>query len=471
MKVLFVNITRDLKNIVDKRLSHPYHILPPLDIGYCASILEKKGHEILFIDTAIEQVKFLDMCDKIIKSDIDIVVLKPNIMTYHLTLDLANKIKLHCRYIICMGPVASTSQDFFIFEESPIDLCIVGEPESTLDEIIERINEGKEITNIAGTSYFDNKFVAVPARNFCNNLDVLPFPKHELFTDKGYSFRYPVRMNVKEKFAAMLSSRGCPNACIFCSPIKRVSFGKTYRARSPENVVNEIELLKSKGINFIYFIDDLFTFDYKRVASICDHLKDRKLKMIWAAQIRADSVDSDLLNKMKDAGCGCVYIGIESANDRALNMLKKGLTLKDIERTVKLCQKIGINTVGGFIIGIPGQTREDLSEDLKFAKRLCLDLVEVLLFIPYPESKAFEMYGRLEHRDMYSHYDEPVISHCELDINELKRARLKFYRAYYFDLRFIFSFIFKNKERIIRNLFSNFSFIKNVLLFLFQKHN
>jgi len=470
MKVLLVNITKDIKNDIEKNTLHPHHVLPPLDIGYCAALLEKNGHEVLFIDTAIEQNSFFDICQRIIKASVDIVVLKPNIMTYKLSLKLADEIKSKNRYIVCIGPVVSTSYDFFLSEKSAVDLCIIGEPEYTLSAVVEKLSKGKDFTKIPGTSYFNKNLVVESPGALCNNLDDLPFPKHDFFIEKGYHFQYPVKMNSKKKFAAMLTSRGCPYSCLFCSPIKRVSFDKAYRVRSAKNVVDEMELLQSKGINLIYFLDDLFTFDYARVALICDQIIKRKLSIIWAAQIRADSVDLELLKKMKNAGCGCVYIGIESANDALLKMLKKGCNVGDIERTVRFCQRVGINTVGGFIIGIPGQTKNNLSEDLKFAKKLNLDLAEALLFIPYPDSEAFNMYGKLEHRDFYSHYDNAVASYCELDINELKFAQQQFYRGYYLNLRFISRFFLKNTSRIIRNLFSEASFLKNTFLFLSQKY-
>ncbi len=468
MKVLFINITNNLKYHTNSKFSHPRHLLPPIDIGYCVALLEKAGYEISFIDTAIERYNIRGIGEKIIGEDVDVAVLKPHIMTYQLTLELAKEIRTYCRYIICMGPVVSTSPDFFIFEESPIDLCIIGEPEYTLLEVFEKIKNGDNITNIAGTVYFYQKLVVTSPRDLCNNLDALPFPKHELFINRGYFIQYPMRINSREKFGVMLTSRGCPYLCIFCSPIKRVSFGKEYRTRSAHNVVDEMELLQSKGVNIIYFVDDLFTYDRNRVELICNKIKARKINVIWAAQIRADFSDFELLAKMKEAGCGCVNIGIESANNTTLRMLRKGTTLKEIERIVKFCRETRINTVGDFIIGVPGQAEDDLLENLKFAKRLRLDLVEALFFTPYPGSKAFEIYGKSEDIDKYSDYDNAVTSYCKLGVSELRRAQLQFYRSYYFNLRFIFNFLFKNRKRIIKNLFSELVFLKNVFLFLIK---
>lgn len=471
MKILFINITTNFNNSANTKYPHPRHILPPLDIGYCAALLEKSGHKVSFIDTALGHYSISEVEKEIIENNVDIVVLKPCIMTYRITLELAKEIRArYSSYIICMGPMASTSPDFFVSEKSPVDLCIIGEPEYTLSEVVQELKNGDGTANIAGTAHFYQRLVIESPGELCGSLDSLPFPKHDFFIDRGYSFQYPLQMNSKRKFAAMLTSRGCPYPCLFCSPIKRVSFGKEYRARSASNVADEMELLQSRGVNTVYFIDDLFSYDRNRVELICNEIKARKINITWAAQIRADFSDFKLLVKMREAGCSCVNMGIESANDAVLKMLGKGTTRKEIEKTVKFCRDAGINTVGDFIIGIPQQTRNDLLENLRFAKRMKFDLVEMLLFTPYPGSRAFEKYGNTQDLDRYSDYDNAVASYCGLGIGDLRKARVQFYRSYYLDLRFILAFLFKNRKRIVKNLFSELGFLKNVFLFLIKNN-
>jgi len=151
-----------------------------------------------------------------------------------------------------------------------------------------------------------------------------------------------------------------------------------------------------------------------------------------------------------------------------LKRIDKKITIKDIERTVSFCRKIGICAVGSFIIGLPGQTREIVAKSLKFAQRLQLDLVEVLLFTPYPGSRAFEVYGRREREDTYSHYDNVVDSYCEMGIDELRKTQIQFYCDYYFNVRFMFDFLLHNKHWIIKNLMFNPTFLKKAFLFLMQ---
>jgi radical SAM superfamily enzyme YgiQ (UPF0313 family) len=468
MKVFFINVAKNLEQNNGVLHAHPYHVLPPLDIGYCAALLEREGHKILFIDTALEPQDISGLTQEIVKVDTDIAVLKPDILTYRITLELARQLKKYVRHVIVIGPVVSSSPEFFIFEKSPIDACVMGEPEYTLLEVVTRIERLQRLTGISGLCYFDQKAIIAPARQPCPDLDALPFPKHGLFLNKGYSFLYPIRINKRIKFEAMLTSRGCPYSCTFCSPIRRVSYGREYRIRSAQNVVDEIEFLALHGINMIYFLDDLFNYDYNRVISICDAIQKRKLDITWAAQIRADIKDQAILSKMRDAGCGCINLGIESADDTVLKRIDKKITIKDIERTVSLCRKIGICAVGSFIIGLPGQTREIVAKSLKFAQRLQLDLVEVLLFTPYPGSRAFEVYGRREREDTYSHYDNVVDSYCEMGIDELRKTQIQFYRDYYFNVRFMFDFLLHNKYWIIKNLMFNPTFLKKAFLFLMQ---
>lgn len=465
MKIIFINITRNLI-IFEPRQYHPRHILPPIaDLGYCIAILEQYGHDVSIIDTSVENYNFTSICQKIKDGNFDLAVLRPNISASKLTLQLAKTIREYCKYIIAVGPIVSTSLDFFIFKDSPIDFCVFGEPEYTIAEAVEKLKNGYDLIDVAGMAYYKEKLVIGNPRNLCENIDSLPFPKHEYFLDKPYTFQYPFNINNKIRFAAMLTSRGCPHQCLFCSPIKRVSYGTKYRMRSIENIICEIEFLKSKGVNIIYFIDDLFTFD-NRAYPLCEELVRRNVGIKWAAQIRADLDNYSMLVKMKQAGCVCVNIGIETANQESLGMLKKGTTLGSIERVVGWCKKVGINVVGDFIIGIPGQNFKDIKESLIFAKKLKFDMVEALLFTPYPGSDFCGRYSKLEDIDDYSDYDNVKMSYCCLTPEELKKSQIEFYRSYYLNIRFIFNFLWRYKNRIMNNLFSEGDFLKKAFRFI-----
>jgi len=442
MRISFINITYSIKDLSKHDLLHPRHYLAPLDIGYCAALLEMKGHETVLFDTALGSISYKDIIDKFAQSSSkEIVVLKPNEMTYALTLELANDLKKARGagiFIFLIGPAVSASFNYFMFKDSPIDLCIVGEPEYTLLEVVEKINNNQVLERIKGTVWFKNDTLEIEqGRDYITDLDSLPFPKYDFFIDKGYMFYYPVRMMRRKKLGLMLSSRGCPHPCVFCSPLGRVSYGKSYRARSIQNVIDEIKILNNLGVNLIYFLDDLFTYDKDRIEGLCYRIKKDKLNIKWAAQCRADDLNEGLLRLMRNAGCLCLNLGIESGSERILNLLHKNLDLGNVEKMARYCKKIGINTVGNFIFGVPGEKDSDRDMTIKFAKKVNFNIVEALLFTPYPGSYVFEKYGCPEKIDQYCRYEKLACGKDLEDDGKIKEFRKYFYRTYYIRTGFL----------------------------------
>ncbi len=436
MNITFINLTYSIKDVSGHRLLHPRHYLAPLDIGYCAALLEQKGYKTTFLDTALEDLSYRDIVDKLTKPSLkEIVVIKPNEMAYALTLRLASdlkKVKGTDINVFLIGPAASTSLDYFMFKDTPVDLCIIGEPEYTLLEAAEKINNGQALDCIKGTAHFTNgKLEVEQDRDYIADLDSLPFPKYDFFIGKGYMLYYPVRMMKKKRLGLMLSSRGCPHSCVFCSPVSRVSYGKLYRARSVQNVMDEIKILDSLGVNLIYFLDDLFTYDKDRIERLCRQMIGDRLKIKWAAQCRVDDLSEGLLRLMRSAGCLCLNLGIESGSERILSMLHKNLDLGNVERMVSYCKKIGINTVGNFILGTPGERDSDRDITVKFAKRVNFNIVEVHFFTPYPGSHVFEEYGCFSKIDQYCRYEKLVHGKDLIDNDKIEKFRKYFYQAYY----------------------------------------
>jgi len=432
-----------MKSKTKHRLFHPRHYLPPLDIGYCASLLEQRGHETVFFDTALGDLSYEDIVNKVTRSfPKGVVVIRPNEMTYALALRLAKDLK-NIREanlgIFFIGPVVSASPEYFVFSGTPVDLCIIGEPEYTLLEAVERSVQGKGLDCIKGTANFTKgNFKIAKSRDYITDLDSLLFPKPDFFIGKGYMFYYPIKMGKKKKLGLILSSRGCPNSCTFCSPLSRVSYGKPYRVRSVQNVVDEIKLLESLGVNLIYFLDDLFSYDKNRLERLCFQMKESKLKIKWAAQCRVDDLNKDLLRLMKSAGCACLNLGIESGSEKVLNILNKNLDLKNIEKVVRNCRQVGISTVGNFILGTPGEGDAERDITVEFAKKVDFDIIEVLLFTPYPGSQAFKEHGCFDKIDQYCRYEKLTQERNDIDNEKVEKFRKHFYKSYYLRPKFLF---------------------------------
>jgi len=457
MRILFINFT----NFVQGR--HPRHILPPLDIGYCASLLDEKDYKTELLE--IIEVKHLQQTLDFVESEkIDVIVLKP-FLNPQLALKLATKLERFVRCIIVMGPVASLSPHEFIFKNSPVDFCVIGEPEFTVLELIDTVQNKRSKKNVRGIAFFSssrNKLVKTRRRKLIKNLDRLPFPKHSFFLDGGYNFFYPVNMRKKMKISNMLASRGCPYNCLFCSPIERVSYEKKFRVRSAKNVVDEMQFLKKIGVNAIYFRDDCFNVNKKWVIGFCDEIISRGLKIKWVAQCRVDLLDEKILTKMKEAGCSTVCLGVESGSDRILSILNKGVTVKKMQEMIKLIDKIGIWIVCFFIIGNPSETESEMKQTFRFAKQLLPDMIQLHFFTPYPGSLAFKS---SEAVDGFSKF-WPLNSFSQMNIEKLKKFQKYFYRKYYFNPRFIKKFIFRSSIPLIKNYSIDINLIKTTLKFL-----
>jgi radical SAM superfamily enzyme YgiQ (UPF0313 family) len=185
-----------------------------------------------------------------------------------------------------------------------------------------------------------------------------------------------------------MTSRGCPYRCLFCD---RPHLGKKFRARSAINVVDEIEECVKKGIGEFIFYDDTFTIDRQRVFDICDEILRRKLDIMWDIRTRVDNVDKVLLERLKAAGCARIHYGVESGNPEILKVLRKGITIEQVERAFKLTKEAGIATLAYFMIGSPGETRSQILETIKFARKLAPDFVHFSIATPYPATPLYQI--------------------------------------------------------------------------------
>jgi len=457
MRIAFINL-RPKEN----ENNHPTHIFPPLDIGYAVAILEKEGHETFFIDSIIKNWTVNDLSTFCKENKADIVIIKPSMHTAEETLLLADKIKVEnsTQLILLIGAYATYNHEKFLFKESPIDLCILNEAEYVILEICQKLKDASTFEEIQGLAFFKESLIKTSARPLLDDLDSLPLVKQELFVGRDYTFHYPVKINKKIKMGFMLTSRGCPYSCSFCSPIDRASFGRGYHARSPNNVVDEIEKLISLGVNTIYFLDDLFTVDKDRVIGICREVLNRKLDIKWVAQSRVDRLDKEIVHWMKKAGCSTICLGIESGNDRILNFIDKGTSHQKIVESVQLLKNEGILIVGYFIIGNPSETREEVLETIKFAKGLHCDLVQVHFFSPYPGSPSADHFDlQNEH---YSKFNTKN-NYSMISKEELEALQKKFYRACLLSPSYIARQMFKQGPTIVRNLSSKKSIMGEAL--------
>lgn len=326
-----------------------------------------------------------------------------------------------------------------------IDFIIVGEGEYSTLELLRKLEQGRysSLDEVKGIGYrASGKPVITSARPNIQDLNSLPFPARHLLPMDEYFVAskanelYRLDIPPEARWATMITSRGCPFRCVFCS-IHAV-MGRKWRARSPENVLQEIEELTSKyNIDHICFEDDNMTLNRKRTKRICELIIERKLDITWSLPngVRADTLDENLIRKMSQSGCRHLFVAPESGSQRVVNqIIKKNMDLGQVEEVVPLLKKYGIIVDVAFVIGLIGETKEDIHESLQFAykmKRLGCDGIAVHIAVPYYGTELYEEakkrgYLRKIFDDEHLNTAEPLIETPELTADELLELRDQF---------------------------------------------
>lgn len=284
--------------------------------------------------------------------------------------------------VVVGGPHLSFEGEEFI-EESGADFGIVGEGEKSIVELVEGKKAPSEIGGLICRQRRSGKIVKTAPREPEKNLDSLPFP------DYG-NFSSVVKNNGRIVDYPLTTSRGCPYMCVFCC--SHIITGRTWRARSPENVVSELVQAKQKyGIKSVALLDDNFTLDRDRAFRICALIVEKKLdlEMRCLSGVRADKLDIELLKKMKEAGFSYLSIGIESVNPVVFAAVKKGESLEAIKLGIENAKKVGIKVNGFFVIGLPYSTYERDLESMKFAKNVGISCWWSLA-TPFPHTELWD---------------------------------------------------------------------------------
>ena len=393
---------------------------PPLGLGYIAAYLKQNHISVGIVDcTFLNQKQALK---KIIDSKPKIIGIQSMYSMRNKSLELAHLLRDHCELLVAGGALPTTQPDAFLRD---FDVAVIGEGEQTMLELVNRFENGGDLSQIKGIAYKDKDTGQVkrtPPRGLFDDLDRLPPPSRELFDNYSYKKHYSRRFGYKT--TAIMTSRGCPFACDFCS---RPVFGNEFRARSASKVADEIEEVISLGYNRIWFADDCFTLNRKRLIEVCDEIIKRGLKIGWECLSRVDTLDSDTADKMKQAGCVRMFFGIESGNDSILKIMNKQITTKQAYIATQLCKKKGIKAGAFFILGYPGENDKTILDTVKFASSLPLDYLSFTLPYPIPGTPLFE---RLRGKLVSEEWEEPkniqMIKHKLLFDSQVSEPKMKF---------------------------------------------
>ncbi len=405
---------------------------PNVGLGYLAEVLRKEGIEYSVMDMMLGY-SFHDLFQRIELFRPELVGVNLFSYGYKRSYQLMIEIKKHYPSIniIVGGPHVSSLREKVLEECPAIDFGVVHEGEDTLVELC----QGKEPTAISGLLFRGVNVASAGVRRFAEDLDSIPFPTYRGFEIERYT---------REK--AIISSRGCPYACLYCAV--SATIGRTVRVRSPMNVVDELEYWYKKGYREFSFQDDNFTFYGKRVLSICDEIEKRGLKGLFmrCAGARADKVDMEILGRMKDVGFRSIAFGVEAGNNRMLRVLKKGENIETIEKAIKTACDLDYDVYLNFLVGSPTESPSDVQDSVKIAQKYPVFYAQFFNIIPYPATELYHWLNGKNYllkqaeeylNDLSPHSSDPVFETPEMPYRE----RIK-----------IFSLLRKVEKDILRKI-------------------
>lgn len=434
-----------------KSLEEGIDFLPPLGIMSIAAYIRKHtAHQVEILDCQVEELTYEQVEKEIGRRSPDILGITA--MTFTLmdvikTAKIAKKVNPAVK-VVLGGPHVNIYPEETL-RTKEIDFLIMGEGEESFRDLVENINALDYYKKIKGLVFRENdQVINNGVAPLISSLDDLPFSARDLTPFK----RYFSVLAENPPITTMFTSRGCPYKCLFCD---RPHLGKNFRAHSAEYVVLEMEKCKKMGINEIMIYDDTFTVDRQRVVDICKKIIDNELNIVWDVRARVNTVDEKLLNLMARAGCKRIHYGVESGTQKILNVLRKGITLEMVEKAFALSKKVGIQTLGYFIIGSPEETRADIQKTIKFIKKISPDYIHVSIMTPFP---ATDLYSRalkegVVKSDVWREFSKnprtdfvAPIWDKELSREELLGLLTKIYKSFYFRPTFIIKKIFKLKS-------------------------
>jgi len=406
MNVLLVNAYED-PALTAGRYSRFLRPMPPISIAYVAAALEKAGVSVTFYDDHLERgnrAKFFDLVRRC----------QPGLVGFSAVTPMANGLYRLARDLKASEPslpivMGNIHADLFadrILRQGIADYIVHGEGEETAPELVRTLANGGDAAAVAGVSFRRNgQVVHTPARPHIQDLDSLPFPAWHLFPIDRYEiFNFA---SVKKPGALILGSRGCPYKCNFCC-LKIM--GTRRRSRSPAQIADEALWLHDRfGYRQFSFTDPIFPLTKKEGLTFCAELFRRDLprRMVWITETRVDLVDLELLRGMREAGLRRIMYGFESGSEEGLGSIRKNASLADARNAVALTRKAGVDVIGFFILGVPGDTHRTMDATIEFARSLDIDFAKFTVFSPFPGTKIYEELrdqGRIEDSESWERF-------------------------------------------------------------------
>ena len=359
----------------------------PLGLGYIASYIRRvPGRSVRMFVGSLGQVRA-----EMKAHPPDVVGISSMTNTYPEAARLARiarECRAGCRIILGGQHVSSVGADV-LADVPEADFLCLGEGEIVMDRFLGEIESGREDwTGIAGLVARTPAGVREgPPAVLIDDVETLPFPARDLVDLSQYKSHGQMRFGGRT--ASLITSRGCPWRCTYCS--SNVTMGRKYRRRSAESVVAEFEeLYRRHRVRTVVVWDDVFTLDAARVTAICEGLVRKRIRVSWYCQSRTDQVTPEMAKVMRRAGCRAISFGIESGSERTLERIRKNVDLGGVGRSIACCRDAGIRTQGTFILGFPWETPDEMEETVGFALKSGLDIAIFFGFMPFPGTDEWQ---------------------------------------------------------------------------------
>ena len=359
---------------------------PPLGLAYLASIARSQGDDVRIIDSIAMDYTFEDITGQIKKFDPDLVGLTSTtsmIPDAYKVAELAKGYNNEVKTVIG-GPHVTFTQEETLMESPHMDFTVAGEGETSFSNLLLHLKGKKEIKEVKGISYRDSeKIIVTPPEQLIKDVDSIPLPAIDLLPMEKYKAG-------TKRFGTLMTSRGCPYNCIFCS--SSLQFGKIWRGHSTERVMTELRrLVFDYGIHEIEFLDDTFTLNMKRAIEIARNIKAENLDIKWSGSARVNLFNEEIAKAMKDSGAHTIYFGIESGNQNTLDFIGKGIKLQQAVDSVRKGNEAGLHTLGSFIIGFPDDTVYEVKNTIKFSKKVKVKIAQFTIATPYPGTRLWQL--------------------------------------------------------------------------------
>ncbi|MHB9150573.1 MAG: B12-binding domain-containing radical SAM protein [Thermoleophilia bacterium] len=356
---------------------------PPLGVAYLAAALRDAGHEVEVLDCTF--LKPAEAYGRVANGDADVVGVYGMLTMRPAALEFGRIARLRGALTIAGGPLPSCDPESFVDD---FDLVVRGEGERTIVEILAREADFGIIPGVVfreGGPGSEGAIVHGPPRALRERLDEIAPPARDLLPNRSYIAHWLARGGTPT--TSVLTTRGCPFRCEFCS---NAVFGVSYRERAATSVVDEIEQVLELGYGRVHVADDVFTLNKTRLLEICTEIGRRGLRFSWECLGRVDSVDAELAIAMRTAGCDRIFFGIESGDNEVLRLMGKRITIEKARRAVEAARAAGIAAGGFFILGYPGESDETVLRTIGFATSLPLTYLSFTMPYPLPYTALWE---------------------------------------------------------------------------------